>query len=88
MADVSRMRSEITVKKANWGARAWNKMRDGDIEGAQALFKTSLAEVEALELQVEAKAKMIVDRESERRSGVGVTEVGGRDALPGLSAPS
>ena len=64
MADVSRMRSEIASKKANWGARTWNSMRDGDLQSVHALFKNSLAEVEALELKIEAKAKMITDLES------------------------
>lgn len=61
MAEISRVRSKIATKKGDWGAQAWSKLREGDVEGARALFEVSLAEVEALELKISARAKMLAD---------------------------
>ena len=60
-ASIALLHSEIAEKKREWGERAWNKMKDGDMVAVTAVFENSLREIEQLEQQIEAKTRQIAE---------------------------
>ena len=71
-ASVALLHSEIGEKKREWGERAFQKMKDGDLAAVTALFEHSQREVEDLEKQIEAKQQQIAELDAGEGSGLQV----------------